>query len=160
MIDRIDFLNKQTKIYFNESDEFYFCKHYLNLRKPILKLIFNAYCVEYDLVLKDYKIFFENKLKARFLIETKLSKESRARRKFRNKKLFYMQYLKNNKFYGNHFDLSEVELKNNVVFRYQVDMRKKRLKVDNISSKTLTKHFFYRKMIDYTIYNYKLNKSL
>lgn len=146
-MDRIAQLELLTKDYFMESNEFFFSKKYVNQKKKKINLVFNAYNLEYNLVLKDFKIFFENKLKNKFVINTRLSRDYQRKKFTMNKYGRIAKNLKGYKFYDKNFDLKDIGLKNRIVFNFKVSKKRKSLTMLKQKSKNLTKKFFYNQLI-------------
>jgi hypothetical protein len=147
-MDRIDQLQLFTKDYFMESDEFFFSKKFVNQKKKNINLVFNAYNLEYNLVLKDFKIFFDNKLKHKFVINTNLAREAQKKRYLPNKYSLVAKKLRGYKFYDKNFSLSDISLKSNVVFHFKVFNKRKEIVLSKLKAKTLTKKFFYNQYLE------------
>jgi hypothetical protein len=146
-MDRVTQLQKFTKDYFFESDEFFFSTKYVNKKKKNINLVYSAYNLEYNLVLKDYKIFFDNKLKDKFVINTVLARTAEKKRFLPNKYSLVAKKLKNYRFYDKNFDFRDISTKPSIVFNFRVNKKRKQLILTKLKSKILTKKFFYQQLL-------------
>lgn len=147
-MDRIIELEKITKDYFIESHEFLFTKKFVNTRKKVINLVFNAYNLEYNLVLKDYKIFFDNKLKTKFKINTTLAQERRNKKYNISKYYIAAKSQIFDKFFKSNFNLKDITIRPNALITFKVSRRNKELYFRRLKVKKLTKKFFYQKALE------------
>ena len=147
-MDRLLELERLTKDYFIESHEFLYTKKFISKRKKTVNLIFSAYNLEYNLILKDYKIFFDNKLKTKFKINTNLVQE--RRKKVYNITKYYLasKVLNFDKFFDRNFNLKDITIRPNALISFKVSRRSKTLYVRRLKVKKLNKLFFYEKALE------------
>ena len=147
-MDRLIQLEQITKDYFIESHEFLFTKKFVNTKKKSINLIFSAYNLEYNLVLKDYKIFFDNKLKTKFKINTNLVQQ-RLNKKYNITKYNLISKILNyDKFFESNFDLKDITIRPNANITFKVSRRNRELYFRRLKIKKLNKKFFYQKAIE------------
>jgi hypothetical protein len=98
--------------------------------------------------LKDYKIFFDNKLKTKFKINTNLVQ--RIKKKNYNMTKYYLasRILSLDKFFDSNFNLKDITIRPNALITFKVSRRNKALFVRRLKVKTLNKRFFYSKAIE------------
>ena len=147
-MDRILELEKITKDYFIESHEFLFTKKFINQKKNRINLIFSAYNLEYNLVLKDYKIFFDNKLKTKFKLNTTLVQKIKRKKYKINKYFLASQILNLDKIFSSNFDLKDITIRPNTNITFRVSRRNKELYFYRLKIKKLNKKFFYTKALE------------
>lgn len=147
-MDRLLELERITKDYFIESYEFLYTKKFINTRKKTVNLIFSAYNLEYNLILKDYKIFFDNKLKTKFKIDTNLVQERRKKNYNITKYFLASRILGNDKIFEQNFNLKDITTRPNALITFKVSRRNKALFVRRLKVKRLNRRFFYAKAIE------------
>lgn len=147
-MDRIIELEKITKDYFIESHEFLFTKKFINRRKRSINLIFGAYNIEYNLVLKDYRIFFDNKLKTKFKFNTTLAQKVRHKKYNIGKYVLASKILKLDKIFGSNFDLKDITIRPNTNKTFRVSRRNKELYLRRFKIKRFNRKFFYTQALE------------
>ena len=147
-MDRIIELEKITKDYFIESHEFLFTKKFINLRKNSINLVFSAYNLEYNLILKDYKIFFDNKLKTKFKLNTNLVQKIRKKRYNISKYFLASKNLKLDKIFESNFNLKDITIRPNTSITFKISRRNQELYLRRLKIKRLNKKFFYSKALE------------
>ena len=147
-MDRLLELERITKDYFIESHEFLFTKKFINQKKRSVNLIFSAYNLEYNLVLKDYKIFFDNKLKTKFKLNTTLVQKIQKKKYNLNKYYLTSKILKLDKIFESNFDLKDITIRPNTNITFKVSRHNKELYLRRLKIKKLNKKFFYSKALE------------
>ena len=147
-MDRILELDLITKDYFIESHEFLFTKKFINKRKNTINLVFSAYNLEYNLILKDYKIFFDNKLKTKFKLNTNLVQKIRKKKYNINKYFLASRILSEDKYFASNFDLKDITIRPNTNKTFRVSRRNKEIYLRRLRLKKMNKKFFYISAIE------------
>lgn len=147
-MDRLLELELITKDYFIESHEFLFTKKFINKRKSTINLIYSAYNIEYNLILKDYKIFFDNKLKTKFKINTNLAHKLRQKKYNISKYFLASKNLKKDKLFNSNFNLKDITIRPNTNRTFFVSRRNKEMYLQRFKIKSYNKRFFYTKALE------------